>query len=965
MSTPGFVGRKKEKEIFQSLLEKPYGDTRIALILGGGGLGKTLLVRELLEQASEKKMLAPENPIDLFATEYRNIDGLQWKIKEIIESLPALAGQPSPFASWIKGKTDTSENFYDCLKAFCAEHPLVLAFDTFENLDTVACSWLFKSERGGLLVPGLICIIAGRREGREKEELDGYRENPLVKEIPISGFSLEEAQDFYQQIVGEPSNPLGEDLLKALGMETSDPVDTGIKKVWQITKGHPLKLEMAFRWPGDILSENSLAELSPEQYEGKLMQQVQDWGLQGELIVGSLPVARPEFDTLVCMAYVTRRFDMQFLEFLIKEKFIHFDDSVDNKQEMLVYLKQYFFVKAREEGGEELEIVQLHDEMAWLVRKYIWPDLDKSGEQRFDLFSAMIRFYDGLIKQASGDLADTLRVEQLHYFLQQDRAKSGERTWFEAGLQRWFELAELGSENITKLLPGEIKRYTDEYDTETQVKIYSKLAGIERNANHINQSLGHWEEVRKLGESEKRDDWMVDALVGKFNAVSEKNPEKAYRIYLLPAKRLAETNVPEKLAVVYYEIGYAYRLMQNISEAVKWYDKALQEYRKRPTDPARKATILNDRGYAYTYLGRWGYTTRDVGDALKIRQSILQVDRERLKNAKEEEKEKLQRAVTESARRTGMSHNTLGDFGRYTDQLENALQHYKEALDLFREADANSWQAKALCGLGETYRRLALEAKKFGDMELCENHLTMALENMQASLYICQKYQIDHERDTACRRIGRLYHDRALISIEQQQDKQVIQKNLQTAHDYFEEGLKYALNTKDDLEEFENLTEMAFLLDDAIEALGANNVPAEFRNALENLEKALKKHKNDKIRIYQYPVFENLMRLERAAITFAYQDYSKALTEYLEAYKGLGSTAGYGIARYRQHRDHLKTQIGKLPRGDLKVEWCKKFIETWENTAVRGSKPRRTLADDLPDLVEWCYSQKNNLEQAN
>ncbi len=952
-----FVGRENEIIAFRQLLKKPYGEKRIAFVLGDGGTGKTLLVNELLRRTRDSNILAPKELIDLFSTDYRHIDGIQWGIKEIIENLPELVGKPSPFATWVKGKTDTSENFYDCLKKFCAKHPLALAFDTFENLDTVASNWIFKSERGGLQVPGLICIIAGRREGREKQELDGYRGNPLVKEMPISGFSLEEAQILYQKIVGEPSNPLGGDLLKALGMATSDPVYTGVERVWKITGGHPLKLEIAFRWPGDILSTNSLAELSPEQYEEKLMQQVFEWGQQDEFAVSSLSAAQPVFDTLLCMAYVTRRFDMQFLEFLIKENFIRIGDSKVSKEEVLQYLRRYFFVKTREIGKGGLEIIQLHDEMAQLVRKYIWPDLDKSGERRFDLYSAVIRFYDELIEKTSGnpDLSDTLRVEQLHYFLQQDRAKSRERAWKEAGLQRWFELAESGSTNIKELLPGEIKDYVSEYDIETQVNICSRLAGIEENANHINQALGHWEEVRKLGESEQRDDWMVEAFLGKFKADSIKNPEKAYRTYLLPAKRLAETKVPEKLTTVYHDIGFAYRLMQDINEAVKWYEKASEEYRKRPTSLARKAAILNDRGYAYIYLGKWGFTTRDVGDALKIRQSILDESRERLKNAKGEERERLQRAVAGSALRTGMSHNTLGDFGRYADQLENALQHYKEALDLFREADANHWQAKALCGLGETYRRLALGAKKQGDMELCEEQLKIALENMQTSLYICQKYQIDNERDTACRRIGRLYHDRALTGITQQQDQQVIRENLQIAHDFFEEGLKYALSTKDDLEEFENLTEMAFLLDDAIEALGAGNVPAEFRDALENLEKALKKHKNDKIRIYQYPVFENLMRLERAAIAFAYQDYSKALTEYLEAYKGLGSTAGYGIARYRQHRDHLKTQIGKLPRNDLKVEWCEKFIETWKNTAVPGSKPRRTLADDLPDLVEWCY----------
>ena len=135
-------------------------------------------------------ILAATEPIDLFSTDYRHIDGIQWKIKEIIDVVPVLNGQPSPFASFVKDQTDTSEKFHECLKEFCATHPLVLAFDTFENLDQVAGYWLFSSDDGGLQVPGLLCIVAGR--DREIGEIDTYRKKPFVKEIRVSGFTLKE-----------------------------------------------------------------------------------------------------------------------------------------------------------------------------------------------------------------------------------------------------------------------------------------------------------------------------------------------------------------------------------------------------------------------------------------------------------------------------------------------------------------------------------------------------------------------------------------------------------------------------------------------------------------------------------------------------------------------------------------------------------------------------------------------------
>jgi tetratricopeptide (TPR) repeat protein len=644
-----FVGRKAALDAFRRLLGKPYSEKRIALILGGGGIGKTLLVKEMLGKARKKKgVLAPNAPIDLFSTDYRHIDGIQWKIIEIVENLSGLKGKQSPFARYEKGRTDTSDNFYDCLKEFCAEHPLVLAFDTFENLDRVASNWLFKSERGGLQVPGLICIIAGREEGRDKKELDEYRGNPLVKEIPISGFTLEEAEDFYQRIKNEFPSPLGDDdFLKALGMEISDPIHKGIERIWEITKGHPLKLEMAFRWPGTLLSENSLAdlaELTTKQYEEKLMQYVHEWGTQGGFAVGSLPVVQPVFDTLTCMAYVVRRFDVKFLQFLVGEKFIRFGASTVSNEEVLDYLMRYFFVKPRGKGDGGLEIIQLHDEMARLVREHVWPSLDLSGDKRREIYRAVIRCYDTLIEQASKELAETLQVEQLYNMLQLD--PDG------VGIQRWFELAELGNANINKLLPGEIKEHIKDYDVETQVKIHSRIAEMEKNAYHINQALGHWEDVKELGEKVKRDDWVVDALRGQFNCIWMQDPDQALEKYLKPALAICE-NVPEKLALIYYEMGFAYNQMQDLKQAVEWYEKGLQHLQKHPDNSPLEATLYNDAGYAYLQQGKWGDASKYLNEALDIRLQRFYKDTER----------------SQSAMFVGWSYNTLGEHHRY-DQIQ-------------------------------------------------------------------------------------------------------------------------------------------------------------------------------------------------------------------------------------------------------------------------------------------------------
>src|SRR6185503_18960003 len=108
----------------------------------------------------------------------------------------------------------------------------------------------------------------------------------------------------------------------------------------------------------------------------------------------------------------------------------------------------------------------------------------------------------------------------------------------------------------------------------------------------------------------QRADWVMNAMVGKFNASWQVDPEKALKKHLLPAKKMVEASVPEKIARVYYEIGFAYRQMQDMNKAIQWYEKGIEEFRKRPQDDALNATLRNDMGYVYGQLGRWGYAIR-------------------------------------------------------------------------------------------------------------------------------------------------------------------------------------------------------------------------------------------------------------------------------------------------------------------------------------------------------------------
>ncbi len=938
-----FVGREPELNVLRRLLHKPSKKSQIILILGDGGIGKTKLVKRMLAEAHVYGTLAAEEPIDFFSTDFRHIDGIQFKIKEIIEDLPVVKGRPSPFADFIKGKTDTSEKFYECLKKFCAEYPLVLAFDTFENLDKVASDWLFKSEKGGLQVPGLITIVAGRYS---KNELKVYLENPLVKKVAISGFSHTEAEKFYQSISEEfkqiDADPL-DDLLKAAGLPANDPFQNSIEWIRKVTHGHPLRLEMAFRWSGTLLRQDSLKDVKADKFEESLMAQVRELGERGLLDVGPLKVSQPVYDTLVCMAYVTRRFDENFLRYLINQNLIRLTGTNVSEQDILENLEKYFFVKVRDGDGSR-PIFQLHDEMARLVRDHVWPYLDSSVRRKQELLEAVDQYYDQLISKSTGENADILRVEKLYYALQGN---------LEEGKRLWLELVDMDNDNTNKLLPGEIKNYIKFFDDETKFKMYTELGRMERTARHTNQAMGYYKEAKKLAETALSPTELVKALEGLASCYEPKKALKQYK----EVKLLCEKEVPVRLADACYNIGYTYRRINNIRMAITWYRKATDQFRAYPRSKGLQAKIANDLGYMYSFVGEWEDAKKTIDEGLRLRKEILaELDYEIKKIESETSRGKdnarlasLKEERKKTAHYLGLSYSTLGEIYRYQNELDDLLRSYKDAYDLFLEVGNEDWQARTLYSMGETNRRLA-EDKDLDKIKR-QNYIENAIQNIEQSLYLCERFQLE-SADTAHRRMGRLHHDLALYELEKR-EKAKAKEHLEQARTYFESGLVLARKSEDVLEELEILSERAFLVDDFIALTGSKTPSKKHYQALDDFNETLEKHRKDKFRIYQFPVFESLYTLEKGATYYRTGKHKEALDAYLEANIGLATNPGYGQTRYKQHFDYLTRQIENLPPAEAE-KWCKAFKHAWENTPAPGKRGRTLAQEILPDLVVWC-----------
>ena len=164
-----------------------------------------------------------------------------------------------------------------------------------------------------------------------------------------------------------------------------------------------------------------------------------DFGDQGALYYYDRTLSVAEYQAIVLMSYLDRRFNSSFLHHLGDSGYFG-RTSVNG---LISNLEQLFFVKIVEPGE-----IKLHDEMARLVQQHIWPKFgDADDGTRRQLAKDVIGWYDELIEQsASPEDRDILHAEKLDYVFRYDK-KLGE--------QLLDEYANLRSNFLDILLPIE------------------------------------------------------------------------------------------------------------------------------------------------------------------------------------------------------------------------------------------------------------------------------------------------------------------------------------------------------------------------------------------------------------------------------------------------------------------------------------------------------------------------------
>ena len=376
-----------------------------------------------------------------------------------------------------------------------------------------------------------------------------------------------------------------------------------------------------------------------------------------------------------------------------------------------------------------------------------------------------------------------------------------------------------------------------------------------------------------------------------------------------------------------------YDRFQRYEEGIKHYNLGLDEIREsKNKNKNLEAIILNNLGDSYLEIGKISIGKANINAGKKIRQDILNDLRAK------KELNKIESAETN----IGSAHVILGKASRYSNDLNQAVFEYSRAISIFDQYRDQSAKANVLLERGETYRRIArqnFESDLFDNVKINEKN---AETDIKIAFDLCQQYGLLNFLDTAHRRRGRLFHDQGLRVIGTSKKLEYYDKALTE----FENALEISISTRDVREELESLKEIAFLADDHAEVVtDREKNKAKIQKELKRLEKyielfenGLKRHKRDLHRLYNYDVYAALLRLEKAAFSYASGRKETSLNLYIQAYVGLAKSPGYGVANYLIYLPHLFNNIRRLNNPTLEKNWCNKIKKVWEKEKLHQTR---------------------------
>lgn len=748
-ATPQLVGREKELEQVEAAI-RDTEHSYIVYVTGQGGIGKTRLVKHVLEHPPEGVSLAVASKlIDLYHTRTHSLAGLIGAILDVLKPLDeyfreelkqvgadkleevARAEQEGfTLAEIISRREELTKFFIEAFNRFSSQQRVVLALDTTERLqaaDPAQEALGLTEERPAILdwllndflpnIRNAVILLAGRPGPGGLTQVLEQIANKRFLCIPLQGLTEDEALDYFEAVIRsaeascDPRDAQVTDAIKRWSEEDRQAIFYCLCDEGDPPRIRPILLALAIDHlvvagrPLPALTR-TLAEtqaLAPDQ-RGKVQAEL------GRALVQAIREhRRPADEVIVALAWLRKGADVELLARVTELEPREVEAALDR-------IKDLSFVKIRPADNRFF----LHDEMYDVLQEY---GLGKvSDAERERVFRTVQGYYDEHIDQARDEIAELYPplaemalpeaarvttvharlqdalVEDLHYRLLRDAAE---------GFQTYFCYAEgavaVNDKSLDMQLRAELLNFLGKHDPSGKAAQIDSL----RRADVVADMAVRW--IKRLINDGQHDQALKAAQRLRTEAKS----------LIKAGGDLAEAELDAWEALALAEKGDYNKAEQLLNGAIDKLEKLPHSIRWAGV----LARAYNNLGYIHRLQGRHYGAISAYGKALPLwRATKIEVEQANTLNNRAfawaevgvfdaawqqawdglELRERLGPRTP-----VGLSLNTLAHIKIRENDLEGARPFAERALVLFTTLGSSRGRGLALTALAEAERRVS------------------------------------------------------------------------------------------------------------------------------------------------------------------------------------------------------------------------------------------------------------------
>lgn len=743
-ATPKLVGRTEILKRIEEII-RDTSQSYIVYITGGGGIGKTRVVKYVLtESPKDIPLLVASNPIDLYHAWTHSREGLINAVQM------ALSPDGIGFETYLrerdklerykyspeeldKQRTEMVAAFVKDLNRLGKTRRLVLALDTAEKLfyesDPVQQRLRLEEERIAILdwllkdfMPQLnnaVILFCGRPDpGYLRQALEKVKDKQFVL-IDLQGLNEEEALAYFDAVAeASEATKKPEDIAaaKRIRLLSEGQRRAAFYCLCDYTQGGPSvrPIWLALAIDHLVVTGKPLPELTvtPAEARSKSEDERHDirQKLGGELVKMLKENRRPAHDVILGLGWALKGMDAALLSRVIEWHPEQTEQALDNVCDLS-------FIKIRPDDKRFF----LHDEMYDVLQRHVLrlPEYEPRARKTLQ---AILDYYKERTKEARGWIADLYRpleertfpdpvkvinacaslqdalVEDLHYRLRHSPA---------VGFQVYFQYAEeavsAGDESLDMQLRAELLGFLSAQDPAgTALEIDGlRRSDVEADAaiRWIKRLIAREEHARALEMAGRLRTEAFDLIqAGGDLAKAELDvweaQARAYTGQYEEAEQLLTTAIGtlEKmprslrqvaiLARAYNNLGYVHRSLGRHQGAIRAYQRALPLWRLVKIE-SEHANTLTNLAFALAAAGEFGDAWRQGIDGLELRRRLG------------------------PRSPVGLSLNTLAHLAIEADALDDAMRYLDRALPLFTTLESRRGRGLALTALAEAKRRIS------------------------------------------------------------------------------------------------------------------------------------------------------------------------------------------------------------------------------------------------------------------